>query len=54
MSQRIHVSIKEITHETDDTHTIHFWHPIHAELSYQSGQFLTLLFDIEGQKVRRS
>ncbi len=54
MSQRIHVSIKEITQETDDTKTIHFWHPIHAELSYQSGQFLTLLFDIEGQKVRRS
>lgn len=54
MSQRIHVSIKEITQETDDTKTIHFWHPIHATLSYQSGQFLTLLFDIKGQKVRRS
>jgi ring-1,2-phenylacetyl-CoA epoxidase subunit PaaE len=54
MSQRLHLTIKEITEETEDTKTIHFWHPIHNTISYRSGQFFTLIPEIDGQKVRRS
>lgn len=54
MSQRLHLTIKEITVETEDTKTIHFWHPIHNTISYVSGQFFTLIPEINGQKVRRS
>jgi len=54
MNQRLHLTIKEITEETDDTKTIHFWHPIHNTISYISGQFFTLIPEIDGQKIRRS
>ncbi|CAM3769736.1 ferredoxin--NADP reductase [Aquirufa aurantiipilula] len=50
----LHLSVKEITEETNDTKTIHFWHPIHEALSYHSGQFLTVIPEIDGKKVRRS
>lgn len=50
MNQRLHLTIKEITEETIDTKTIHFWHPIHNTISYISGQFFTLIPEIEGQK----
>ncbi len=50
----LHLSVKEITEETKDTKTIHFWHPIHEALSYHSGQFLTVIPVINGNKVRRS
>ncbi len=41
--------------ETDDTVTIHFWHPLNEVLKYKPGQFLTLLIDTgEEKKVRRS
>ena len=52
--QHLHLSIKEITEETTDTKTIHFWHPIHHTLDYLSGQFLTIIPEIGGKKVRRS
>ena len=50
----MHLKIKEITEETIDTKTIHFWQPIHDALHYLSGQFLTVIPEIEGKKVRRS
>lgn len=50
----LHLTVKEITEETSDTKTIHFWHPIHETLSYISGQFLTLIPTIAGEKTRRS
>ena len=50
----MHLKIKEITVETIDTKTIHFWQPIHDALHYVSGQFLTVIPEIEGKKVRRS
>lgn len=46
----LHLSVKEITEETNDTKTIHFWHPIHEALSYHSGQFLTVIPEIDGKK----
>jgi ferredoxin-NADP reductase len=50
----MHLKIKEITDETIDTKTIHFWQPIHNAVHYLSGQFLTVIPEIEGKKVRRS
>ncbi|RXK50971.1 ferredoxin--NADP reductase [Aquirufa rosea] len=50
----LHLTVKEITEETNDTKTIHFWHPIHDSLHYHSGQFLTVIPEINGTKVRRS
>ena len=43
----MHLKIKEITDETIDTKTIHFWQPIHNALHYLSGQFLTVIPEIE-------
>jgi ring-1,2-phenylacetyl-CoA epoxidase subunit PaaE len=50
----LHLTVKEITEETEDTKTLHFWHPIHDTLTYLSGQFLTVIPVIDGEKVRRS
>lgn len=49
-----HLTVKEVTEETDDTKTFHFWHPIHDTVNYLAGQFLTVIPEIEGKKVRRS
>jgi ring-1,2-phenylacetyl-CoA epoxidase subunit PaaE len=49
-----HLTVKEITQETPDTQTFTFWHPIHQAINYKAGQFLTLIPEINGQKVRRS
>jgi ring-1,2-phenylacetyl-CoA epoxidase subunit PaaE len=54
MSKYFHLTVKEITKETSDTITISFWQPIHQAVSYKAGQFITLIIDIEGKKVRRS
>jgi len=53
-SQYLYLTVKEITEETEDTKTFHFWHPIHDTLTYFSGQFLTVIPVIDGVKVRRS
>ncbi len=54
MSKYFHLTVKEIVRETDDTITIHFWHPPHQAISYKPGQFLTLMPVIDGKKVRRA
>ncbi len=45
------LTVKEITRETADAITIVFDQP---DLTYKSGQFLTLILDIAGEEVRRS
>lgn len=50
----LHLTVKDITEETQDTKTIHFWHPIHDTLHYAAGQFLTVIPSIAGEKTRRS
>jgi len=50
----LHLTVKDITEETKDTKTFHFWHPIHDTLHYLAGQFLTVIPSIEGDKPRRS
>ncbi len=55
MSKFYFLKVKEVQRETDDTVTIHFWHPLNEVLRYKPGQFLTLLIDAgEPKKVRRS
>lgn len=49
-----HLTVKEITEETEDTKTFHFWQPIHDTVKYFSGQFLTVIPEIDRKKVRRS
>ncbi|MFN8353352.1 MAG: ferredoxin--NADP reductase [Spirosomataceae bacterium] len=54
MSKYLHLVVKEVIRETSDTVTISFWHPVHQAVSYKPGQFLTLIPEINGKKVRRS
>ncbi len=49
-----HLTVKEIIDETVDTKTFHFWQPIHDTVKYHAGQFLTVIPEIEGKKIRRS
>jgi ring-1,2-phenylacetyl-CoA epoxidase subunit PaaE len=47
------LSIKEIISETDDAISIVFENP-EKKISYKSGQYLTLILQINGEEVRRS
>ncbi|HZY82107.1 MAG TPA: ferredoxin--NADP reductase [Cyclobacteriaceae bacterium] len=48
------LKINQIVQETRDAITIVFDQPDAAKLSYKSGQFLTLIANINGKEVRRS
>ncbi len=48
------MKVKEVTHETPDAVTLHFWHPYNEVVKYKPGQFLTLLLPQGETKVRRS
>ncbi|WP_025764001.1 ferredoxin--NADP reductase [Dyadobacter tibetensis] len=54
MSKYYFLKVKEIERETDEASTIHFWHPLNEVLSYRPGQFLTVLLEQDGHKIRRS
>lgn len=54
MSKYFFLKVKEIEHETADTVTIHFWHPLNEVIKYKPGQFLTLLMPQGDTKIRRS
>ncbi|MFT4031061.1 MAG: ferredoxin--NADP reductase [Siphonobacter sp.] len=54
MSKYFHLTVKEVVRETEDTVTLHFWHPPHAAISYKPGQFLTLIVSVNGKKLRRA
>lgn len=53
MSDKILLNIQDIVQETSDTITIHFAQP-EQQLNYLSGQFLTLISEINGKEERRS
>jgi ring-1,2-phenylacetyl-CoA epoxidase subunit PaaE len=53
MSQYIHLTVKEVIRETEDAVTLVFQNPA-SPLKYKPGQFLTLIINIKGEKVRRS
>ncbi|MBX2952376.1 MAG: ferredoxin--NADP reductase [Leadbetterella sp.] len=49
------LQVQKIVRETEDTASLHFWHPISEQLRYKAGQFLTVLVPgSDGKKVRRS
>ncbi|WP_394992075.1 2Fe-2S iron-sulfur cluster-binding protein [Emticicia sp.] len=50
------LQVKEVTHETSDSVTIYFWHPLSEQIKYKAGQFITVIVPAEegGKKVRRS
>jgi ring-1,2-phenylacetyl-CoA epoxidase subunit PaaE len=54
MSKYYFLKVKEIEQETEDTSTIHFWHPLNEVVAYRPGQFLTVLLPQGETKVRRS
>jgi len=46
--------VKEIIRETKDAISIRFEQPQGAKITYQSGQFLTLIVPINGKEIRRA
>ncbi|HEX8548292.1 MAG TPA: ferredoxin--NADP reductase [Cytophagaceae bacterium] len=53
MSQYFNLKVKQIIRETEDAVTIAF-HPTESIVKYKSGQFLTFILPLEGEKIRRS
>ncbi len=48
------LEVSKIEKETGDTITIFFENPESGPIPYKSGQFLTLILPIDGEKIRRS
>jgi len=48
------LKVRNIISETDQAIVVEFEHPEEKPLAYQSGQFLTLLLNIEGEAIRRA
>jgi ring-1,2-phenylacetyl-CoA epoxidase subunit PaaE len=46
--------VKNIVHETKDAISIVFEHPAGKKIEYKSGQFLTLIVQVQGKEVRRA
>ena len=54
MSDYYTLKVKDVIKETDDAVTIQFKQPLFKKVKYKSGQFLTVIIPINGEKVRRS
>lgn len=54
MSKYHDLKVKEVIKETADAVTIVLKNPLFSRIKYKSGQFLTLLLTINGEKIRRS
>ncbi len=48
------LKVKEVVRETQDAITIVFSHPPSGKIYYKSGQFLTLILNLNGKEVRRA
>lgn len=53
MSNYYNLKVKEIIKETTDTVTICLKQPLFKKIKYKAGQYLTVIFKINGQEVRR-
>lgn len=53
-SPYLNLKVVAITQETADAITLHFEHPDKQVIPYKSGQFLTLISNINGKSVRRA
>ncbi len=54
MEKRLHLRVENIVSETPDTKTFYLKNEGHQRINYTAGQFLTLIFDLNGHSVRRS
>lgn len=54
MSNYYTLTVKEVIKETEDTVTLRFKQPLFRKVKYKAGQFLTLIFELNGTKARRS
>jgi ring-1,2-phenylacetyl-CoA epoxidase subunit PaaE len=50
----LHLRVENIVSETPDTKTFYFKNTENQRIDYTAGQFLTLIFDLNGHSVRRS
>ncbi|MCU0445237.1 MAG: ferredoxin--NADP reductase [Microscillaceae bacterium] len=50
----LYLKIRNITKETAEAITVEFENPDNEPISYQAGQFLTLIVNIKGESVRRA
>lgn len=50
----VNLSVKNIVRETKDAISIAFAHPEGRKINYKSGQFLSLIFTVQGKEVRRA
>lgn len=50
----ITLKVKEVVRETADAVSIHFEHPEEGKIEYKSGQFFTLIVNINGKEERRA
>lgn len=54
MGQMTNLKIKEIVKETDEAVSLYFKQPFLSKIKYKSGQFLTIILDIDGKEYRRA
>lgn len=54
MKEYYKLKVGNIIRETDDAMSIHFKQPFFGKISYKSGQFLTLVFTIDGREHSRA
>ncbi len=52
--KNIFLKIRNIIRETPEAVTIQFENPENGKLQYEAGQFLTFLFSVNGEEIRRS
>lgn len=50
----INLTVKNVVRETKDAISIAFGQPADRKISYKSGQFLTLLANLDGKEIRRA
>lgn len=50
----LNLKVKEVVRETSDAISIHFEQPTTGDISYKSGQFFTLIAQVNGEEVRRA
>ncbi|MFY0594695.1 2Fe-2S iron-sulfur cluster-binding protein [Roseivirga sp.] len=50
----LNLKVKEVIHETADAVSIHFEHPVGSNIEYKSGQFLTVIVNVNGKEERRA
>jgi ring-1,2-phenylacetyl-CoA epoxidase subunit PaaE len=50
----VNLVVKNIVHETKDAISIVFSHPEGRKIAYKSGQFLSLIINLQGKEVRRA